>query len=323
VRVFAWEYVTAGGWRAIDAAPSMIAEGAMMVRALASDLAAVPGVRVVVAQDPAIDLGALPMTVDAATADDRVVWQNADAIWPIAPETGGLLEEATRRILRAGRLLLGSRLDALAIARSKIATARRLAAHGLPVVPTIALSDQPPRAEQGWVVKPDDGAGATDTYFLPDAERLRDWRAPHRESPWVVQPFIPGTATSLTILAQDGQGWLLSCNLQRVDCRNGAFAYRGGVVGGAEARRAVFEPLALDIVRALPGLWGLVGVDLIDRPEGPLVLEVNPRLTTSYVGLARSLGLNPAALVLALQERPLAALRRPLAPRPVAIAVPS
>ncbi|MBK1722946.1 hypothetical protein [Thiocystis violacea] len=41
----------------------------------------------------------------------------------------------------------------------------------------------------------------------------------------------------------------------------------------------------------------------------PRVLEVNPRLTTSYAGLAEALGINPAELVLGLQ-----AGRRP-APR--------
>jgi hypothetical protein len=46
-------------------------------------------------------------------------------------------------------------------------------------------------------------------------------------------------------------------------------------------------------------------------------------LTTSYVGLRASIGANPAELVLGLLDRPLAAARRELAPRPVEIAVPT
>jgi predicted ATP-grasp superfamily ATP-dependent carboligase len=325
--IFAWEYVTAGGWRPLDASPSMIAEGSMMIRALARDLAAIPGVRVIAARDPAVDLGALPPNVEVIAPGDlwgdwRRIAGSADAVWPVAPETGGLLEEATRLVLRAERVLLASRLDAVAIARHKATTARHLAAHGIAVVPTVALGEPLPRSRHGWVVKPEDGAGATDTYFFADAGRLRQWAAARAGDPWIVQPFIPGTAASLSILAQDGAGWLLACNRQHVDCRDGAFTYRGGVVGGTEARRHVFEPLAERIVAALPGLWGLIGIDVIDRPEGPLVLEVNPRLTTSYVGLAESIGVNPAALVLSLLERPIGALRRALSPRPVAVAVP-
>ncbi len=103
----------------------------------------------------------------------------------------------------------------------------------------------------------------------------------------------------------------------------GGFRYRGGIVGGAEAMRERLEPIAARIAAALPGLWGYAGIDLIESPEGLVALEVNPRLTTSYVGLGRSLGLNPAALVLALGKQGLASLIRPLAPLPVEIAVPA
>jgi predicted ATP-grasp superfamily ATP-dependent carboligase len=43
-----------------------------------------------------------------------------------------------------------------------------------------------------------------------------------------------------------------------------------------------------------------VGVDLVETSDGPVVLEVNPRLTTSYCGLRTARGLNPAALVMGL-----------------------
>jgi tyramine---L-glutamate ligase len=138
----------------------------------------------------------------------------------------------------------------------------------------------------------------------------------------VVQAFLPGTPLSLSLLMQDGACWLLSCNVQHVRCAGGVFAYRGGIIGGAEARRPALENLAARVAAALPGLWGYVGVDVVDGPDGPVVIEINPRLTTSYVGLAESLGLNPAGLVLSLREQTLRALIRPLAPRPVDVAVP-
>ena len=42
---------------------------------------------------------------------------------------------------------------------------------------------------------------------------------------------------------------------------------------------------AQQVVQALPGLRGLVGVDYIQTKDGPVVLEINPRATTSYAGL--------------------------------------
>ena len=43
-----------------------------------------------------------------------------------------------------------------------------------------------------------------------------------------------------------------------------------------------------------------MGIDLICTDSGPLVLEINPRLTLSYSGLHAGLMENPAALVLDL-----------------------
>ncbi len=243
----------------------------MMVRALAGDLSRLPGAEVVVARDPAIPLDGVAGDIRSVAPEHlRAGWGElivrCDAVWPIAPETDGILEEVTALTLRHGRPVLNTSGAALAIARSKRATAAHLARMGVPVAPTARLGEAPPASDHGWVVKPDDGAGAADTHFVPD--------------------------------------------------------YRGGTVGGAEARRPALEPLAQGVAAALPGLWGYVGADVVDGPDGPAVIEINPRLTTSYVGLAESLGINPAGLVLALREQPLRALIRPLAPRPVDIVVP-
>ena len=54
----------------------------------------------------------------------------------------------------------------------------------------------------------------------------------------------------------------------------------------------------------MPGLWGYAGVDLIVSDQGPVVLEVNPRLTTSYAGLSQALNMNVAEKILALQYTP-------------------
>jgi predicted ATP-grasp superfamily ATP-dependent carboligase len=49
--------------------------------------------------------------------------------------------------------------------------------------------------------------------------------------------------------------------------------------------------------KAIPGLWGYVGVDFTE--SGPVVLGVYPRLTASYFGLHVSI-CNPVGLVLDL-----------------------
>ncbi len=65
-------------------------------------------------------------------------------------------------------------------------------------------------------------------------------------------------------------------------------------------RRASLAGLAQRVAHAIPGLRGFAGIDLVWHPErGPVVIEVNPRVTCAYVGLSAALGRNLAAELLA------------------------
>ena len=328
MRIFALEYATGGGVLERPALAHCRPEGAAMLRALAGDLADIPPHEVVIAVDDAATTAWPPrVRYQRIAAADRVAesWEAmmtaADAVWIVAPETGGILAGLTRRAERLGKPVLGCPASAVELAASKLATARHLARHGVRVVPTAPVSAEPPASETGWVVKPDDGVGSEDTWFCATAETVH--RTAARAANAVVQPFIAGDPISISILAQRGRAWILSCNTQDVRREGGALAYRGGTVGGAEQLRPALAPIAAAVAQALPQLWGYVGIDLIATAKGPVVLEINPRLTCSYVVLRESIGLNPAELVLRLLDEPLPSLIRPLAPRPVKVAVAS
>ena len=102
------------------------------------------------------------------------------------------------------------------------------------------------------------------------------------------------------MLCCDGRARLLACNRQKVRIAGGAFRFDGVSVNAIADRDGRYAELASRVGRALPGLWGYCGVDFIETADGPVVIEVNPRLTTSYAGLHRAIGQNPAQLVLGL-----------------------
>jgi predicted ATP-grasp superfamily ATP-dependent carboligase len=311
LRVLVCEFVTGGGFAGAVLPASLAREGDMMLRALVKDLADLPGITVVVTRDgrlPATDLPAEIHRIDAGS-DPWSIWPVliglADAVWPIAPETDGILERLSELVLDGSKILLGSRPPAVRLTTSKQRTAKHLAAHEIAVAPTMlllnALADGLPPSTAGWVVKPDDGAGAEDTLLFRSSAALRRWAATRPDvARFVVQPYLPGAATSLSLLCREGEVTLLSCNSQDVRLDGDRFHYHGGAVGGREDRRAAYAPLAARIAAAVPALWGYAGVDLVESEGGPVVLDINPRLTTSYVGLHRALGVNPAGLVLQL-----------------------
>ena len=317
LRVFVCEYITGGGLFLEDLPASLLREGAMMTGALIRDLADLADVKLSASRDPRLDPAdivppgvppgapvqwCVPTGADDVWPSWRRAMADADAIWPIAPETGGVLERLSAMAVEHHCTLLGSSPDAIHITTSKSTTAQILAECGVPVVPTYPASGPWPESAKGWVAKADDGAGATDIGLFDETGTMRRWLADDGRggADYVVQPYIEGEAASISMLARDGAAWILSCNRQHIAIEDGGFRYSGGIVAGLEEKRQAFAAIAAKIAAAIPGLWGYVGIDLIETSSGPLVLEVNPRLTTSYVGLRAAIGHNPAGLVLDL-----------------------
>jgi tyramine---L-glutamate ligase len=126
----------------------------------------------------------------------------------------------------------------------------------------------------------------------------------------LLQPFVAGTPASAAFLVGPGQVLALPPTRQRVS-EDGRFRYEGGSLPlpPAEAGRAA--NLARRAVEAVPGLFGYVGVDLVlaGVADGDRVLEINPRLTTSYVGLRSLAEDNLAAALLRVAAGEDAAVR--------------
>jgi predicted ATP-grasp superfamily ATP-dependent carboligase len=82
--------------------------------------------------------------------------------------------------------------------------------------------------------------------------------------------------------------------------------YYGGVVPFNHKLEKEALMAAEKVIEGIVGLKGYVGVDMILTNEGPVVMEINPRLTTSYIGLKRTVNFNPAqAIVNAVIRRKL------------------
>jgi tyramine---L-glutamate ligase len=304
LRVFVCEFVTGGGFGGEALPPGLAREGDMMLAALVKDVADVAGVSVVAARDARlrpppsrnVSWKILPGDAEPWAAWADIIAQ-VDAVWPIAPETGGVLQRLSAMVHAQGKTLLGCPPSAVAVAASKLATARHLARRGVATPATFPLADAPTEGPRAWVVKPDDGAGCERTYFVAAASGLAAFRGRPGAEGCVAQAFVPGVAGSLSMICAEGNAWLLTCNSQDVRVENNRFHYRGGIVGGLEHFRAALSPLAAQVAAAMPDLWGYVGVDVVLGPHGPVVIDVNPRLTTSYVGLRAAIGANPAQLV--------------------------
>jgi tyramine---L-glutamate ligase len=314
VRIFVYEHITGGGCAGNALPAALLPEATMMLRSLAHDLRAIAGVELSGLRDARVvhaagDWNERVVDGPAAWGDgfDALV-RASDAVWLIAPETDRVLERLSARVLAAGKTLLGSAPQAIAVAASKLETAAALRRANVAVVPTLRPNEADLHGP--CVVKPDDGCGCEGTFRWPSLSGARAWiRAQPKPERFVVQPYAVGEPLSLSVIAAPAGAVLLSVNRQRIELRDEAFLFDGCEVNVSMEGVDELAQLAERTVAAIAGLWGYVGIDFLLTESGPIVLEVNPRLTTSYVGLHAALGVNPAQLVLDLLEG-----RAPVAP---------
>lgn len=309
MNVLVFEYVTGGGWGEIPLPPALFEEAECMQSALLRDLLETPGLSITALRD---DRWPAPPELESAITWRHVaphesiqaVWQDSllqcDAVWPIAPESAGLLERLCHDAESVGKILLNCPARAVRLATSKRNTLARLARHAVPVVPTRKLKGYRPVFP--LVIKPDDGIGCQGIRVLSCDEEWNTALCEVDLSLYVVQPLLSGKSQSLSVLFDQGRAHLLSGNRQIV-IRRGHRMQLEAIEVNAFPLTPAHHALADAVARAVPELWGYAGIDLLDTGGSFTVLEINPRLTTATAGLRDALGINLARAVISLAHR--------------------
>jgi predicted ATP-grasp superfamily ATP-dependent carboligase len=115
---------------------------------------------------------------------------------------------------------------------------------------------------------------------------------------FIVQEYVPGQAASVALLIGPRQTIAL-CPARQHLSEDGRFRYLGGSLPLPEPLAQRARRLALQAVAGIEGLQGYVGVDLVLGEDGhDYAIEINPRLTTSYIGLRQLCEGNLAELML-------------------------
>lgn len=303
MRVFVYEYMTATGTgrEPGSAEHGMYLEGRAMRDALAEDFARIPGVEVLPFADAAAEVGETAfyrsLRVSAGLSHD------ADVAVAIAPELDDILADVISEGIRPAARQFVSSPTALRLCCNKLWLSEHWRSHN---IPTPATTDRAPTACEAFPVvwKPQDGAGSTDTFLVRDHFELAQAltaRDPAR--PMILQEFVPGKAASVAVLCGPDGHVPLAPTFQRLSTE-GRFKYEGGELPIPPDLAARAVGLAARAVACVPGLLGYVGVDLVlgaaEDGSRDYAIEINPRLTTSYIGLRELAEANIAEAMLAV-----------------------
>ena len=298
MRVFLSEHCTCGADPAAARGP-LFAEGAAMLRALAADAARVGGVEVVVTWAAGLEAfgvgGVRAVEVrapDEGAALVELLTEDSDRVLHIAPETDDLLGGWAERCLATGGNWAGCSPGAVRACGDKVLLNAALRRAGVRAPRT--QDDDPGEflsLRAPWVQKPRDGAGGDAIVYRrrpPGRPAIRGDDGRPRDGLWYFEDWVEGTAQSVAVLDRRP----LPPGKQMIDAAGDwvRLSYHGGTIPAPDVDQDAVARLVAQVYAAVPGLRGWWGIDFVlpDEPfEGsrdPVLIEVNPRLTTSYLG---------------------------------------
>lgn len=288
-----------------------------MLRAVLADFLAWGGMRIVTTVDERLPdhvPGVQETVIVEPGHHKEVLWSLAsrtNTALIIAPEQDGVLADLSALVVSAGAELLGSSPDAVDLATDKWACHQVFTQNGLPTPETLRVTHQGALTAARYlgfpvVLKPIDGLDCKGVGLAKSPGELDEALALLEDKrELLLQPFIQADHASVSLLVSEIGAKALSLNEQHI-IPGRPFSYQGGSSPFAHPQGKKAMRLAEQAVGLISGLKGYVGVDVLLTPDSCLLMEINPRLTTSYVGLSSIVNANMAeALIRACLDRDL------------------
>lgn len=299
--VFVSEFLCGGGWPDAEFPASLVQEGRLMLQAAIDDLLQNPDVEVSLTWDRRLDsppqhprVKATVCTQDQEPELFAQLASQAEATLVIAPESEQILLHRMKQLEQWQKPCLGCGSGSQ-FAHDKWQTAKELIRQQIPTIPTVLFKDwyaemEPVKSTTNqWVVKSRWGCGGEELKRCTTDElaQMAETMVEQQEE-LVVQPWREGMPCSIGVLSHPQGVLRFPLTRQNILWENG-FQYTGGTIlprYESPELQTTLDALAIAITKQ-PGMNGYFGVDfLLDEQQQDLisVVEINPRLTSSFVG---------------------------------------
>ena len=316
MRILAIEYAI-GGFSREELVEEILLEGYAMLRALIEDLRKA-GHDVITAVDSRV-LGHCQLMADQIIAVPKErnplkllesYLPHVDGVIVIAPAFKEALYDITRFFEEKRVKVLGSTSNAVRICSNKYITYSVLEKAAVSIPKTLlgyfdedleSLENKALELGYPIVMKPVDGVGCAGLSLVRKREELETAvdriKNEARESYFLVQKYLEGEHVSASLISDGENIVVLALNAQciKLGSPEEGSSYEGGYTPFEHPLKNIAVKEAVKAVKLIDGLRGYVGVDLVITSRGPVVVEINPRLTTSYLGLREILNVNIGA----------------------------
>ncbi len=319
MKILLYEHVSSGGYSDELVPTGLLSEGFAMLRGLVQDFKAA-GNEVTVLLDERIAAFNPPIAADQIVTISSLdivdqtmerVADTIDAMYVVAPEASHILASMVECLETTGTFSLNCESKGIAEASDKAALGERANDLGLNFPRTLVLSTsvsdewdtiQQTRSKLGFpaVVKPISSAGCSGLNLTQNESQLREALTKARRDAAsthvMVQEFVEGISASVSLISTGDNASPVSLNQQHITITSTdeVSSYDGGETPLNHPLEQEAFSSAQKLVESFGTLRGYVGVDIVLAQDKVYVIEVNPRLTTSYVGLRKVADFNIA-----------------------------
>ena len=330
-RIFIFEFVSGGGFNQVKIPSSLFCEGYGMLRSIIADFKAM-NFEITTLLDHRISFLSHYLeanTIKYMKAKDNYLnpfnesVKECDFTFIIAPEFSNILYNLTEIVKDKNKKILSVGLEGIQLGSSKIRTYEYFRKNKITTPKTYLIPSKIgldidfiiqkfKEFNSPIVIKPLDGVGAESIYYFEDKDQIYEFFKdsetkidPNRN--YIIQKYIEGEDLSVSLIGvpyntkkQLNTLILLSINYQDIKIKNSRAdsEYFGGYTPVENFKQVnkglskVLEKLDLSMFNSY------FGIDFIRNGDLITLIEINPRLTTSYIGIRNILNVNPVELIL-------------------------
>ncbi len=331
-RIFIFEFVSGGGFNQVEIPSSLFCEGYGMLRAIIADFKAMD-FEITTLLDERISFLSHYLETDSLQfikASDNFMnifkasVKECESAFIIAPEFSNILYDLTKIVKKENKKLLSTGLKGIELGSSKIKTYKFFRNHyiktpntyPLPLINDLKFNYIIQIFEEfnsPIVIKPIDGVGAESIYYFENKYQIfnffKDLESQNidLERKFIAQEYIEGVDLSVSLIGPPINKknpriapLILGINHQDINIEKskGDSEYFGGYTPVENYEHIkkilikIFEKLELSMFNSY------FGIDFILAQDSLNFIEINPRLTTSYIGIRNILNVNPVELIL-------------------------
>jgi predicted ATP-grasp superfamily ATP-dependent carboligase len=330
--IFIFEFISGGGFSKGSIPNSLFCEGFGMLRAITTDFKTL-GFEVVTFLDYRAAflsrfLGA-DIIKNIKPRDNfhklfKKTIKDCNYAFIIAPETSNILYELSEFVKKYDKELLSTNLKCISQCSSKINTYNFFQMNRIPTPKTYKIPFKRKILDLEFIIqkfkvlnkpiiiKPEDGVGAESIFYFERHDQIYNFfKIPNEKIEqgrnYILQEYIEGSALSLSLigypqlpLSSNYNPIILSINSQDIVIRTQDLnsTYYGGttpIKNSGESTKLLTNSFQKVDFSEFSGYFGIDFIRTMDPSF--FFIEINPRLTTSYLGVRNVLNYNCAELI--------------------------